>query len=211
MARYVGVVRDVDGDVIPSAFVTVYDEDTTTLSSIYSDETLVTSENNPLQADGNGRYSFFCPPARYKIKITKAGFNDLEEDDILIGTIPEHRYAFLLSPQATFDRSAFAIPTYPAMDHSVSCEYCYLVNGSPAGAVVYRIEHRTASPVSVMTFKDFTIAGGTDVMQNQNSLVNTALGNLTLLPNASLNFRYSSGNDEGYYLLVQVLITYVPS
>jgi len=73
MQKFEDVVQRTNGDVIPSATVTVYDAGTANVSTIYSDE-IGTGKANPFATDSSGRLWFYAPAGDYDIKIEKIGY-----------------------------------------------------------------------------------------------------------------------------------------
>ena len=69
--------QDGNGDIfsLASATITVYDEGTLDLSSIYSDEG-VTAKSNPFTAETSGRFFFYAANGVYDVKISKVGYDD---------------------------------------------------------------------------------------------------------------------------------------
>jgi len=90
MSYHRGVARDTLGNSLNEASVTVYDPDTTTESSIYSEETLTSALDNPFTTGEDGVYEFYCDPGYYDIEVAKSGFTTVTLSDQTIGTIAGH-------------------------------------------------------------------------------------------------------------------------
>lgn len=74
MSGIQSIVRDKAGNAIASSEVSVFDEGTATLSSIFSDPQLTEVQANPFSADSNGFYSFYAAAGLYDLEFKKGGF-----------------------------------------------------------------------------------------------------------------------------------------
>lgn len=74
MERYQNVIIDTTGNAIPSVTVTVYEQGTTTLASIYSTNSTGSAKANPFTSSSDGGFTFYAPNGRYDIKLTKTGY-----------------------------------------------------------------------------------------------------------------------------------------
>ena len=87
MSYHRGVARDEYGNSLSGASVTIYDAGTTTASTLYSEETLVTSEDNPFETGTDGVYEFWADPGLYDIQIAKAGFSTTTISNMQVGIV----------------------------------------------------------------------------------------------------------------------------
>ena len=87
MSKYRGVARDEYGNSLNAASVTVYEQDGTTLATIYSDSELATTEANPFPAGTDGTYTFYAPPGYYDVQVAKAGYTTVTLTDELVGNV----------------------------------------------------------------------------------------------------------------------------
>jgi len=87
MSYHRGVARDEYGNSISGASVTVYDAGTTTASTIYSEDSLTTAEDNPFETGADGVYEFWADPGPYDIQIAKAGFSTTTIDYVQLGHV----------------------------------------------------------------------------------------------------------------------------
>jgi hypothetical protein len=74
---------DETGAVVASASVSVYDAETVSLATIYSNAS-GTVLANPITTDSNGRYSFYVAPGRYYCIISKTGYTSWTSAEIFI-------------------------------------------------------------------------------------------------------------------------------
>lgn len=81
MQHHIDTVLDEFGAPISGLSVQVYDVDTTTGSTIYSDNG-VTSKTNPLTTDANGQFDFYAANGRYDLVISGTGFTTKTLPDI---------------------------------------------------------------------------------------------------------------------------------
>lgn len=87
MSYHRGVARDTAGNSLKEASVTIYEDDGTTLATIYSDEDLATSLNNPFTTEADGVYEFYAAPGYYDIQVAKSGFSTTNLTNQKVGSI----------------------------------------------------------------------------------------------------------------------------
>lgn len=73
MTRYQNVIIDTSGAGIPSTTISVYNQGTVTLSTIYSNNG-ITPMANPFLSDSDGSFNFYAANGRYDIALTKTGY-----------------------------------------------------------------------------------------------------------------------------------------
>lgn len=83
-AHYQAVVRSKTGKIVPGANVSVFDQGTTTLADLFSDEAATVSIDNPLQADDDGKVDFYVVAGEYDILIQRFDIEDTRFDDVSI-------------------------------------------------------------------------------------------------------------------------------
>ncbi len=83
MRKYFGTVIDTAGNVIASASVTVYTQNTTTKATLYSDDgsTLIT---NPVTSDSKGGYSFYVTDGIYDLTVSGSNLTSYTIEDVTI-------------------------------------------------------------------------------------------------------------------------------
>lgn len=74
MQRYRGVAQDTAGNILASTTVTVYKFGTTTLASIYSNDS-TSALANPFTNNDDGTYEFYAPNGRYDVALSKTGYS----------------------------------------------------------------------------------------------------------------------------------------
>jgi len=84
MEQYSNTVTDSNGAAISGALVYVYDDATTTLSTIYSDNG-VTAQTNPITTDANGAFSFYAADGTYDLTVTASNYTQKNLDNITLG------------------------------------------------------------------------------------------------------------------------------
>ena len=84
MQKYFNNAFNRNGIPLVSATVTVYNYGTTTLSSLFSDNTGTTVKTNPITTDANGHFEFYAANARYTISVVATGYVNNTYDDILL-------------------------------------------------------------------------------------------------------------------------------
>ena len=84
---HITILKD-EGGVGNGATVTVYDEGTEDLATIYSDDGS-TPEDNPFTADAYGRANFYAANAAYDIKITGTGITEHTMLDVRLFDVKE--------------------------------------------------------------------------------------------------------------------------
>lgn len=82
------VVRDPEGDIVPSATVSVFDPDTTTLVSLFSDFGLSVPTDNPGVSDSDGRFKAYAAAGRYDVEISRTGIITLTLEDVELVSAP---------------------------------------------------------------------------------------------------------------------------
>ena len=84
-------ITDANGDAVSGGKRYVFDANTVTLSTIYSEETLTTTQANPVVADSGGKVArIFLSPGDYKIRDTTSdGTTLFEADDYTIDDLSE--------------------------------------------------------------------------------------------------------------------------
>ena len=87
MAYYRGVARDEYGNSLNEASVSVFAPGTTTLSTIYSEETLTTALENPFATGTDGVYELYATPDYYDIQVAKSGFSTVTLSNQVIGSV----------------------------------------------------------------------------------------------------------------------------
>jgi len=73
MVRYQNVIIDTSGAGIPSTTISVYNQGTVTLSTIYSNNG-ITPIANPFLSDSAGSFNFYAANGRYDVALTKTGY-----------------------------------------------------------------------------------------------------------------------------------------
>jgi hypothetical protein len=68
--RFNGQCRVDVGTASALCTVTVYDQGTLNLSSLFSDETLLVAKANPFTADANGQNFFYAADGRYECRLS---------------------------------------------------------------------------------------------------------------------------------------------
>lgn len=82
------IVRDPEGDVVPGATVSVFDQDTTTLSSLFSDFALTIATDNPGVSDDDGRFLAYAAAGYYDVEISRTGILTLTLEDVALPNAP---------------------------------------------------------------------------------------------------------------------------
>ena len=95
MQKYQDLVLNRYGDGIAGASVTVYQQGTLTLATIYSDNG-VTTKANPTTTDAYGRFSFYAADGRYDLTVSGSGLTTTTQSDILLED-PTYANAMTLS------------------------------------------------------------------------------------------------------------------
>lgn len=80
LRRLGGVALDSNGRAISGAAITVFAQNTTTASAIFSDEAGATTKANPFTADTAGRWDFYIDTGVFDIKIVGGGVTYTLED-----------------------------------------------------------------------------------------------------------------------------------
>lgn len=83
MQKYSNSVQDTAGNAIEAASVYVYDQGTSNLSTIYSDNG-ITVTTNPQVTNSLGEFSFYAADGRYDIKMVKTGTVTQNLKDIIL-------------------------------------------------------------------------------------------------------------------------------
>lgn len=86
MAYHRGIARDTLGNSLNDASVSVFEPGTTTESSLFSEETLTDSLDNPITTGSDGVYEFYVTPGFYDILVAKSGFTSVTLSNQTIGT-----------------------------------------------------------------------------------------------------------------------------
>lgn len=186
MAHHRGVARDEYGNSISGASVTVYDVGTTTASTIYSEGTLTTAEDNPLTTGDDGVYEFFCNPGTYDITITKAGYTTTTLSDVEIGSV------FAVATQVastnsdtvatsyvpidtTFDTLTMALsPSSVANGFSLDATDHLVYDGTETRPILFTVSlYCSASAADIFYFKLESDDGPTSVIESQSYLAVT--------------------------------------
>lgn len=87
MSYHRGVARDTAGNSLNEASVTVLEPGTTTEASLFSEETLTTSLDNPITTGVDGVYEFYVDPGYYDIQVAKSGFTTVTLEDEVVGGV----------------------------------------------------------------------------------------------------------------------------
>lgn len=107
MAHYQAVVRSKNGNIVPGANVSVFEEGTTTLADLFSDEALTIPIANPVQSDDCGKVGFYLVSGEYDILVQRFDIEDVRFDDVSIleeapsGFSPKYLSATLSASQTT--------------------------------------------------------------------------------------------------------------
>ena len=80
---YHNMIIDVSTGEGKQATITVYDVNTTDLSTIYSDPT-GTAKSNPFDTDANGRFNFYADQGKYDIQVSGTGITTYKLEDVPI-------------------------------------------------------------------------------------------------------------------------------
>jgi hypothetical protein len=83
-AKYRDVVQDLQGNVVPGTTITVYRAGTTSLATLYTDNTCTTTAANPFTNDLTGVYQFYAKPGRYDIVPSRSGYTFAANRDIFL-------------------------------------------------------------------------------------------------------------------------------
>ena len=87
MAFHRGVARDTAGNSLNGANVSVFAPGTSTESSLFSEETLTTSLDNPIVTGVDGIYEFYTEPGYYDIQVAKSGFTTVTLENEVVGGV----------------------------------------------------------------------------------------------------------------------------
>lgn len=107
MAHYQAVVRSKNGNVVPGANVSVFEEGTSILADLFEDEALTIPVDNPVQSDACGKVGFYLVSGEYDILVQRFDIEDVRFDDVSIleesptGFSPKYIVASLSAQQTT--------------------------------------------------------------------------------------------------------------
>jgi len=82
--RYVDVVMDTRGNIIPDASISVYISGTNTLATLYTTSSCTTVTSNPVTSDASGVFSFYIKDATVDMTFSKTGFTFQNLTDVKI-------------------------------------------------------------------------------------------------------------------------------
>lgn len=116
MPKFQGYARDGNGNTIGGATVGVYLVGTSTLATIYSDDTLDNNLANPLVTTDDGEYEFFAKSGHYTVQISKTGYSTYSED---VKIVAPQILAIQENPNGLVDTNwstkfAFSVPDNPS-------------------------------------------------------------------------------------------------
>lgn len=80
---YHSMVVNVATGIGTQATISVFNQGTAVLATIYSDKE-GTAESNPLTTDANGRFSFYADPGEYDIQVSGVGITTYRLEDVSI-------------------------------------------------------------------------------------------------------------------------------
>jgi len=80
---YHNTIIDITTGAGKEATITVYDVNTSDLSTIYSDPA-GTAKDNPFTTDANGRFSFYADQGKYDIQVSGTGIITYKLEDVPI-------------------------------------------------------------------------------------------------------------------------------
>ncbi len=112
MRKYYGVVIDQRGRAVPEATATVTVTGTSTpLVTVYSDEG-ITSKDNPIVTDSNGRFNFFATNGYYRLFIQGLYITSYTMDNVFISDTGYASWTNYLGEFATDpDTGSMVIPS----------------------------------------------------------------------------------------------------
>jgi hypothetical protein len=85
---YQGWAADASGNIIPNATITVRDQDSNSIVTLWSNRATTSTKTNPFDADANGYFFFYRTAGRYKIEISD-GTNTVTLNNVQLGTASE--------------------------------------------------------------------------------------------------------------------------
>ena len=80
---YHNTIIDIATGIGTLATITVYNADTVTVSTLYSDPA-GTAKTNPFNTDAVGRFSFYADPGEYDIQVSGVGITTYTLEDVSI-------------------------------------------------------------------------------------------------------------------------------
>jgi hypothetical protein len=153
-------VLDSAGDVVPllGATITVYDQGTTNISTIYSDNG-ITPKSNPFTAEDDGSFEFYAADGRYDILATKSPYKPKTVYDILLEETSSGSTAVSVH-ESTFNHLNISVNT-----SSISA---LSVNDSVVTSVAF------SSDISVMARDDSVVLSSSTSVVSQLSTVDSS-------------------------------------
>lgn len=147
-AKYYGIYRDSNGDVIASPTINVYVVGTTTHAPIFSDEPLTTPIVQPFTGGADGSVEFFAGSGQYKVQVEKSGFGTWLEDNLILIDLTETLGFRTLSVIADAGANASVSVGQPSqvwtMQGRATAGNAYVVRDITAGNNVFVIEPAAA-------------------------------------------------------------------
>jgi hypothetical protein len=172
--KIVGISSGQDGTVIQGARLSVYDAGTSSLSTIYSDQS-GTSKANPFLADGNGLFQFFADPGLYDVKVTHRRRPSYTHTDLAVDAIPYNS-----RPIAFVGSAITVLPASASLDDHLFWNTGSSHVGASFGAddgVTIKVDMvRASTAASASTMYEFTYGDWFEPVQLPSAWEQAAMG-----------------------------------